>query len=165
MTLGLQQTPDGYRIEVSRRIDASRDVLWNLLTDTTRWPDWGPTIENVDCRDRYIQRGTRGRIRVTGGPGGVWLPFRITSCADYRWSWTVGPPSFGAFDPAPHIQVTGHRVERLSDSGRENEQGIEHTQETNSCCIIFELPPLAAGYAVVCDRALIKLDRIAAREI
>lgn len=161
MTVGLQRTPDGYRIEVCRTIDAPRDVLWDLLTDTTRWSDWGPTIGAVDCRDRYIQRGVRGRVQVIDGIGGVWVPFRITACSDYRWSWTVGPPSVGAFDIAPHVPATGHRIEE--DPDRENEQETE--KETDSCRVVLEVPPLAAGYAVVCERALIKLDRIAAREI
>jgi uncharacterized protein YndB with AHSA1/START domain len=158
MTLGLQRTPDGYRIEVCRSIDAPRDVLWDLLTDTTRWADWGPSIEAVDCRDRYIQRGVRGRVRMNDRIGSVWIPFRITSCADYRWSWTVGPPSFGAFDLAPHVPATGHRIE--DDPNQE-----ENEEEAESYRVVFETPPLAAGYAVVCERALVKLDRIAAREI
>lgn len=155
MTFGLQRTPDGYRIESSRTIDAPREVLWNLLTDTTRWSDWGPTIEAVDCRDRYIQRGVRGRVQVIDGIGGVWIPFRITAYSDYRWSWTVGPPSAGAFDLAPHVPATGHRIEDDPDT----------ETETDSCRVVLEVPPLAAGYAVVCERTLIKLDRIAAREI
>jgi uncharacterized protein YndB with AHSA1/START domain len=158
MPLGLQQTPDGYRIEICRSIDAPREVLWDLLTDTTRWPDWGPTIEAVDCRDRYIQPGTRGRVRVVDGIGGVWIPFRITSCSDYRWSWTVGPPSFGAFDLAPHVPATAHRIE----GDQEKENGNEECSD--GCRAVLEIPPLAAGYAVVCERALVKLDRIAARE-
>lgn len=160
MTHGFQRTPDGYRIEISRTIDAPRDVLWNLLTDTARWSDWGPSIKAVDCRDRYIQRGARGRVRVVGGIGGVWIPFRITACARYRWSWTVGPPSVGAFDLAPHVPATGHRIEEIPDQDDEQEA----KNKTDSYRVVLEIPPLAAGYAIVCKRALIKLDRIAAGE-
>lgn len=165
MTLGIQRTPDGYRVEVSRYIDAPRDVLWDLLTDTTRWSEWGPTVESVDYRSRYIERDTRGRVRVSGGIGGVWLPFEITSCSDYRWTWAVGPPSLGVFDLA-RIPATGHRVERTPGYAvRECECETQSPDPvSDSCRVVLELPLLATGYAVVCERALIKLDRIAARE-
>lgn len=171
MTLGVQRTPDGYRVEISRYIDAPREVLWDLLTDTTRWPDWGPSVEEVVYPDRYIRCGERGRVRVSDGLGGVWVPFQITSCSDYRWTWSVSPPTLGlgAFDLAPRVPATGHRVERTPPYvGRECDTSRTRHQSTQSatdnCRVVFEIPPLAAGYAIICERALIKLDRIAARE-
>lgn len=82
-----EQTPDGRRVIVARDVDASREVAWDLLTDTARWPDWGPSVRAVECDQRFIQPGTTGRVRL---PGGVWLPFEVATCGEYRWTWQVG---------------------------------------------------------------------------
>ncbi|MFC7154735.1 SRPBCC family protein [Halomarina halobia] len=149
MGLAFRNTPDGYRLEVSRRMDAPPDVLWDLLTDTTRWPEWGPSVRAVECDRRYVEAGTRGRVRVSEAAGGVWVPFVVTSCADHRWTWEVGVPTVAlvrnALDLSPTVPATGHRVE---PAGR-------------GCRVVFELPPLAVGYAVVCRRALATLEEMA----
>jgi hypothetical protein len=129
----LAKTPDGRRVEVSREIDAPAETVWSLFTDTDYWPDWGPTIGAVELDDSdatRIVQGTTGRVRVAG----LWLPFSITTCADYRWTWSVA-----------RIPATGHRVEPLDD---------------DRCRAVFELTPLAAGYAPVCRTALRRLDRL-----
>ena len=56
-SLSFERTP-GPQIVVSRAIDAPPDVVWSLLTDTQRWPEWGPSIVGVErigrasCRER-----------------------------------------------------------------------------------------------------------------
>lgn len=155
----LARTPDGRRLELSREIAAPAETVWSLFTDTDYWTDWGPTIsaveldDNVDAADTdavdtadadaarittgadldgtRITAGTTGRVRVAG----VWLPFSITTCGDYRWTWSVA-----------RIPATGHRVEPLGP---------------NRCRAVFELSPLAVGYAPVCRVALRRLDRLA----
>jgi len=96
--VSIENTPDGRRIRVSRSVDASADTCWDLLTDTERWTDWGPSVTGVECDRRYIEDGTTGRVQVIGG---IWLPFEITTCRDRRWTWRVA-----------RIPATGHYVER-----------------------------------------------------
>jgi uncharacterized protein YndB with AHSA1/START domain len=130
--VGRTRTADGRRITVSRVVDAPADEAWDLLTDTTRWPEWGPSVAAVDCPTRFIEEGTRGRIRVAGV--GVWVPFEVDVYVDedeQRWTWRIA-----------RVPATGHRVDSL---GRQ-------------CRVTFEVPVLAAGYVPVCRRAL---DRIA----
>jgi hypothetical protein len=131
--VGVERTPTGRVIAVSRVVDTPADDVWRLLTDTTRWPDWGPSVAEVDCPIRFVEAGTSGRLRVAGL--GLWVPFRIDACIDEddekRWSWTVA-----------RIPATGHRVDALGEQ----------------CRVTFEVPLLAAGYVPVCRRAL---DRIA----
>lgn len=126
----LERTPDGRRFAVSRGIATDRDTCWDLLTDTRRWPEWGPSVRDVDCAERYVSSGTTGHVRTVGG---VRLPFEITTCEDYRWTWTIG-----------RIPATGHRVEG-----------------NRPCRIVFEVPPLAAGYVPVCGKALRRLASLA----
>lgn len=120
------RTPDGRRLEASHVIAAPADEAWDLLVDTTRWPEWSPTIREVEATDRRIRNGTRGRVRVPG----VWLPFRVTHVdrSERRWKWRV------AGLPGP--------VHRVDDLGPDR------------CRVTFELPLGAAGYAPVCLEAL-----------
>ncbi|MFB6087493.1 MAG: SRPBCC family protein [Haloarculaceae archaeon] len=133
MSIDLERTPDGRRLCVSREIPAPAETVWNVLVDTRQWSEWGPSVSAVDCADRRIRRGSTGRVQVLGGP---WVPFEITTCRDRRWTWAVA-----------RVPATGHRVEAPSD---------------DRCRAVFEIPPLASGYAVVCRRALRNVDRLAA---
>ncbi len=126
-----ERGPNGRHLAVSRDIDADPDAVWTILTDTTYWPAWGPSVTGVDCADQVIQAGSRGRIDTAFG---MPLPFEITSCSGFRWTWKVS-----------NISATGHRVEALDTGSR----------------VVFELPVLAAAYAPVCQRALREIERLA----
>jgi hypothetical protein len=135
--IDLKRTADGRRLTVSRVVDAPATVTWRLLTDTTRWPEWGPTIDDVDCPTRFVGAGTRGRVRIGGL--GVWVPFTVDSYVvnekTRRWTWTVA-----------RVPATGHRVDSLGERSR----------------VTFEVPLLAAGYVPVCRRALDRIASLAA---
>lgn len=130
--VSLGETPDGRRIEVSREIGAPGSAAWDLLTDTGWWPDWGPSVTDVDCEDERIRPGTTGRVRL---PLGLWVPFEVTAVDErnYRWTWRVAG-----------VASTGHRVEPAGHK---------------RCRVVFELPLIAGGYVPVCDRALARLAR------
>lgn len=128
--LALERTPDGYRLVVSRAIDAPPDSVWDVFVDTSRWPEWGPSVSDVECPDRRISAGSTGHVRTVGG---FRVPFVVTACADFRWTWRIGP-----------IPATGHRVQ---PSGKQ-------------CRAAFEVPLFAAPYVPVCRRAIRTIDRI-----
>jgi len=130
-----ERTPDGRRLVADRVVDADPETVWTLLTDTERWPDWGPSVSDVRSSDRIIEAGTTGTVRVAGGP---WVPFEVDTCEDYRWTWRVA-----------RIPATGHRVEPAAGGGTR---------------VVFEIPLLAAGYAVVCARALDRIAELAERD-
>ncbi|MCL7418595.1 MAG: SRPBCC family protein [Halalkalicoccus sp.] len=121
----------GRTVDVARTVDAPAEAVWDLLVDTRRWPEWGPSITDVDCRDRRIRTGSTGRVRVIGG---LELPFEITYLDAYRWTWEVAG-----------IPATGHRVE----------------PHNGSCRAVFEVPVLAAGYVPVCRLALSRIASLA----
>ena len=127
----VERTPDGRRVVVSRALAADRDAVWDLLRDTERWSEWGPSVSDVRSSERVIEAGTSGKVQIAGGP---WVPFEVTSCADYRWTWDVA-----------RIPATGHRVDTAPEG----------------CRVVFEIPLVAAGYAVVCERALSHIERLA----
>jgi hypothetical protein len=129
--VALGRTPDGRRLCVGRDVVADRETAWDMLVDTDRWPEWGPSVRAVEAEHRRIREGTTGRVRL---PGGLWLPFEVTACRDYRWTWRVA-----------RIPATGHRVDPPADPGA-------------GCRVVFELPPLALGYVPVCLRALERIE-------
>jgi hypothetical protein len=122
------------RLVVERVVDAPADAVWRVLTDTAEWPSWGPSVRAVECPERYVELGSTGEVQL---PGGVWIPFKVTSCEGYRWTWDVA-----------RIPATGHAVEPLSE---------------NRCRVSMDLPLVAAGYLPVCRRALERIVRIAER--
>jgi len=127
----LGSTPDGRRIEVAREVSVDHRRAWELLTDTWRWPEWGPTVEDVKAPARFISEGSHGSVKVLGA---FWVPYEVTSCDDGRWTWDVAK-----------LPATGHRVEPVDE---------------DQCRVLFEIPPLAAGYVPVCRRALSKIESI-----
>jgi len=131
MTVSTERVEGKRRLVVSRVVRAPRETVWELLTDTERWPEWGPSVEAVEATDRYIQTGTTGRIET---PVGVAVPFEITHCREFRWGWEVA-----------RLPATGHRVERSSDDRSR---------------VAFELSPLLLGYLPVCERALDRIETL-----
>ena len=118
--------------EIGHTLHSPSADVWDIITDTTRWPEWGPSIIAVDCMDRYIRKGTRGRVKVSLG---IWVPFVITDFDDKRyWSWDI----WG-------IHATGHRLEPLDEC---------------SCNIFFAVPTLAAPYLFVCRIAIKQIEAI-----
>lgn len=126
----VERTPDGRRLVVARTVAAPAEAAWNLLRDTARWPEWGPSVAAVECDRRHVEAGTTGRVRVLG----LWVPFRVDTCVDYRWTWrVVGVPA------------TGHVVRPL---------------DGDRCQVGFEVPVVAAVYVPVCRRALGHVARL-----
>ena len=119
-------------IEVSRLIKTSPEALWDLITDTSRWIEWGPSITMVECRDQNIRMGSEGRVKTVFG---FWVPFIITAFDKGKyWSWNVSG-----------IHANGHRIE-VVEKGR--------------CRFIFEIPLFAVVYSVVCKIAMRRIARI-----
>ncbi|WP_254837642.1 SRPBCC family protein [Natronomonas marina] len=130
----LRRTSAGRRWVVGADIAAPADRVWELLVDTERWPEWGPTVAAVESPTRRIEAGTTGHVRIRGI--GARVPFEIR-CFDaeaMRWRWDVAG-----------VPATGHRVAASGDG----------------CRVEFEIPFAAAGYAPVCRRACRKIKRLA----
>jgi hypothetical protein len=53
-----------YAMETSTIIDAPSNLVWEVLIDTHCWSRWGPSVNAVRCRDRFIQSGSKGYVRV-----------------------------------------------------------------------------------------------------
>lgn len=124
-------------ISVGRDIAVEPSVAWELLVDTARWPQWGPSVTGaeltgVDLDASRIRAGSTGRVRTALG---VWLPFSVTHFEPgHSWAWRVAG-----------IPATTHRV-------------VPHER---GCRVEFGIPALAAPYAMVCRAALRRIERLA----
>jgi hypothetical protein len=120
-------------IETSKIVNAPSSVLWRILTDTTQWVNWGPSIREVECSERLIEQGSRGRVKTALG---FWLPFEVTDFVSGRyWSWRVSG-----------IPATGHRIEPLAEK---------------MCRLALEVPFFAVPYLGICAIALRRIASIA----
>lgn len=123
-------------MKTSINIDAPASAAWELLTDTSRWSQWGPSIVSAGCAGRFISTGSIGWVETVLA---VRLPFRITRFEAGRyWSWEVAG-----------IPATGHEVESLGPQ---------------RCRVSFEVPLLAVSYLAVCRLAEVRIKRILEHE-
>ena len=85
------------RISIGKFYPVSPLIVWDIITDTSQWPRWGPTVKNVQLSERFIRSGSSGKVLTSLG---VWLPFVIDEYEHAAfWSWKVAT-----------IKATGHRV-------------------------------------------------------
>lgn len=136
MQCTLVETDRGRRIELGREVSAPVEAVWELFTDVTRWSEWGPPVTDVEYPYRTIRADTEGRVQAVGV---LWVPFRIETVRDHRWTWTVR----GCTPPAD-----GHRVDDLGDG---------HSR------VVLELPLWAPWYLPLCWLALRTIAGIAER--
>ena len=116
-------------------VDAPLAVAWALLTDTDRWPEWGPTVADARLDGPFLT-GTTGRVRVLGGPS---LRFQLTGVVPLRrWSWRVAG-----------VTATSHV---LTDRG------------ADGCRVDIGVPVWATPYLSVCRLGLGRLRDLAEQE-
>ena len=119
-----------------RDIDVSPDIAWELLTNTTHWPAWGPSVRGADIDGGRLCEGATGMVTTSLG---LTLPFEITAYDQgVRWAWRVAG-----------VPATDHTVTPL---------------DPVRCREGFGVPWLAATYLAVCRAALRRLDRAASQQ-
>jgi hypothetical protein len=120
------------RVSVGKYYRASPRVVWDVITDTAQWHQWGPTVKRVQLPERFIRKGSRGRVLTVSG---IWLPFIVYEYEHARfWRWKVA-----------NIKATGHRIQ---------------ADETGGCYLWFDVPILAAPYFLVCQLALVRIESL-----
>lgn len=123
-------------VPVRREMAVAPDVVWDLLVDTSRWAEWGPSIVAVELTGRRLDERSSGRVRTALG---IWAPFRVSELVEGRsWAWTVAG-----------VPATTHLVEATP----------------KGCRVTFGVPLLAAAYAPVCAAALRRIERLARSEV
>lgn len=123
-------------IWTSREIAAPAAVAWDLLTDVSRWPEWGPSVRGARLLSGSFGPGARGLVETALG---FEASFEVTEFeAGRSWAWAVAG-----------VPATGHRVEPLGD---------------DACRVGFGVPAIAFPYLAVCRIALARIAEIAQRD-
>jgi len=88
-------------IEHSIRIDAPPDVVWSVMAEVERWPEWAASIRRVEPLDgATIAAGRRYRIAARGVPPAIWRVTELDEGRSFHWATTSG------------IRITaGHAIE------------------------------------------------------
>ncbi|HYG92959.1 MAG TPA: SRPBCC family protein [Nocardioides sp.] len=70
----------------TRHIDAAASDVWEVLSDVARWPEWTPTVDNVELLDvGPVRVGSRARIRQPKLPQAVWVVTEIEEGRSFTW--------------------------------------------------------------------------------
>jgi len=122
-----------------REVDvaAPADDAWELLVDTERWSDWGPTVTAVrlDHAGHELRADSTGAVRT---PLGFWLPFAVEEwqeSPDRAWSWRVAG-----------LAATTHVVEETAP---------------DRCSVRFGVPVWAPAYLAVVEVGLRRVRTLA----
>lgn len=125
-------TINGGRLETSCKIEASAERVWQIITDTTLWPVWGPSVIDVSCSERYISANSSGHVKTALG---FWLPFKVTQYTHaVYWGWCIGS-----------VPATGHRIDPVNG---------------HCCRLVFDMAWYAFPYVTVCFFALRKIRQL-----
>ena len=115
-----------HHLSIGKLYPTSPEAIWEVITDTTQWPRWGPSVNAVRSPNRYIDKNSRGQVLTVVG---VWLPFVVTEFErGCFWKWRVAS-----------IRATGHRLQ---------------SSITGKAVLWFEVPTLAFPYLAICQIAL-----------
>lgn len=88
-----------HRFETTRHIAAAPEAVWPIMVDVARWPEWTPTVDDVERLDGGpFEVGSRARVRQPKLPVAVW---EVTELVEGRsFTWEAGGP--GARTIAAH---------------------------------------------------------------
>ena len=77
--------------KISANGRAVPDDVWRRYVEPDQWPGWSPQIRRVDCTDRRLRVGSKGKVHTIVG---VSVPFEVTAIDDEErsWSWRVRLP-------------------------------------------------------------------------
>jgi uncharacterized membrane protein len=91
------------RYEVSAEIDAPPELVWSVLTDVARMPEWNSSMTLVERLDQGpFAVGSSVRIKQPRLPTAVWRVVELTPQRSFSWKTTAS----GVTTDAGHVLAT-----------------------------------------------------------
>lgn len=73
------------------RIDAPPHVVWSVMADVERWPEWTESIRSLQPLDAAeLAVGRRYRIDARGAPRATWRVNQLDEGRGFAWATTSG---------------------------------------------------------------------------
>jgi uncharacterized membrane protein len=109
------------KVEYEQTIDiaAQADVVWDVMSDVERWPEWTPSVRGAQLLDGGgLRPGQRARIRQPRLPVAIWTVERIEHGRTFAWSSdAAGLRSVGEHTIEAKDNDSSRVVLRLTHSG------------------------------------------------
>ena len=109
------------KVEYEQTIDvaAPANVVWDVMSDIERWPEWTRSVRQAQLLDGGgLRPGQRARIRQPRVPVAVWTVDRIEHGRTFAWhSDAAGLHSVGEHTVEPTGSDSSRVVLRLTHSG------------------------------------------------
>jgi carbon monoxide dehydrogenase subunit G len=78
-------------VERGISINAPPAVVWSVMADVERWPEWTASIRSVEAFDgAELAVGRRYRIAARGVPAATWRVERVDDGRGFVWVTTSG---------------------------------------------------------------------------
>jgi uncharacterized membrane protein len=98
-------------------IPAAADVVWAVMSDVARWPEWTASITSVErLDDGPFTVGSRAKVRQPGFPAVVWTVTELDEGRSFTWQAR-----------SPGVVSTGFHAVRAVPGGCEAELGLTQT--------------------------------------
>lgn len=97
-------------------IDAPTDLVWSVMADVERWPQWTDSISRVKCLSAGpLHIGTRVRIHQPKLPPALWRVTELNPGSSFTW-----------ISRAPGVRVTAQHTAESSASGTRVDLSIRY---------------------------------------
>jgi len=100
-------TKKSYRVAIE--IAAPPEIVWPVMADVERWPEWTPSVSRLKLlTSGPLRVGSRARVHQPNLPPAWWRVTEILPCREFTW-----------ISIAPGVRVTArHAVEASSGGSR-----------------------------------------------
>lgn len=91
------------KMEVSVEVDAPADVVWAIMSDVERWPEWTASVSTVRRLDDGAFRiGSRARVKQPKFPEMAWTVISLEPGRSFEWeTLTTGARTAGTHTVEP----------------------------------------------------------------
>lgn len=73
-------------VERTIEIDAPPDVVWKVMSDVEKWPEWTPSMRRIEkMGDAPFGKGSSVRVAPRGAPRAVWTVTELEENRSFTW--------------------------------------------------------------------------------